>query len=296
MASDNGNKKCWYPWYPGDWKRDTAVQNCPFYAKEIWREMLDLMHDGEPYGFLTAGGRPITDPGEIASMIGGITAKQVARALEELGSRHVYSTTADGVIFSRRMVKDEGLRKIRGDHGGESCEHPDVPKRKADKDTLPADGKDTLGGPEDGTARIPLRGCAQRPTRARDAFAESERECAGAPTPGGVTFAAVPKAKKKRERKCHPEAHAFVEWFRVEYPNHRNGAPYLPAWARDTQIASDLLGLYALERLQKLTVMLWGAAGDTEWKTRDTDRSIPVLRANAMLLDGILRQHERRAL
>ena len=50
-------------WYPGDHRRDTALQACPYLARAIWRDMIDLMHDGTPYGHLTAGAQPNRPPG-----------------------------------------------------------------------------------------------------------------------------------------------------------------------------------------------------------------------------------------
>ncbi len=58
-----------FQWYPGDFKRDTALQTCSFEARSIWRVLMDMMHDGEPYGHLTAGGVVITVE-EIARMEG----------------------------------------------------------------------------------------------------------------------------------------------------------------------------------------------------------------------------------
>lgn len=134
-----------YQWYPGDFKRDTAVQVCSFEARSLWREMLDLMHDGEPYGFLTAGGVPIQD-GQLARMV-GIPLKKCTAWLFELESRGVFSRTADGVIYSRRMVRDERVRNARAAGGGKSLNHPDVPQPK---DHIKDGGKDTfdpsLGG------------------------------------------------------------------------------------------------------------------------------------------------------
>jgi hypothetical protein len=49
-----------FQWYPGDWRRDTALQSCSIAARGLWVEMLNLMHDGEPYGHLTAGGVQLT--------------------------------------------------------------------------------------------------------------------------------------------------------------------------------------------------------------------------------------------
>lgn len=129
-----------FQWYPGDHRRDTALQACSFGARALWREILDLMHDGEPYGHLTGGGVAITDS-QLARMIPGVTAKKVQRWLAELEQRKVFSRTEAGVIYSRRMVEDERRRLIKGAHGIKSLENPNVPRRKGtaedgDKDTI----------------------------------------------------------------------------------------------------------------------------------------------------------------
>jgi hypothetical protein len=115
--------------------------------------MLDLMHDGEPYGNLTAGGVPIT-PADLARLIGK-PAKSVEKWLVELESRKVFSRTDAKVIYSRRMVRDEDLRNRRAKGGGESLKNENVPKPKdGDKDgskdgstpSLPGSSGPSLGG------------------------------------------------------------------------------------------------------------------------------------------------------
>jgi hypothetical protein len=136
MSAGNGRRKPpAFQWYPGDHRRDVALQACSFHSKAVWREMLDLMHDGEPYGHLTAGGVPIT-PVVLARMIGESLAK-VQKALDELRAHNVFSETDDGVIFSRRMVHDERVRRDRAKGGEKSLENPNVPRPKdASKDML----------------------------------------------------------------------------------------------------------------------------------------------------------------
>lgn len=104
-----------FQWYPGDHRRDTGVQACEFEARALWREMMDLMHDGEPYGHLTAGGVPIDVP-SLARLVGMPSAK-VARWLEQLEAHKVFSRTDAGVIYSRRMVRDEHIREVRAASG-----------------------------------------------------------------------------------------------------------------------------------------------------------------------------------
>jgi hypothetical protein len=104
-----------FQWYPGDAQRDTALRACCLEARGLWREMLDLMHDGEPYGYLTAGGSPIT-PVNLARMV-GVSARRCVALLAELEDHQVFSRTEGGVIYSRRMVKDEHIRTVRAAAG-----------------------------------------------------------------------------------------------------------------------------------------------------------------------------------
>jgi len=117
--ADDTRKRPSFPWYPGDWRRDTALQSCSFEVRALWREMLDLMHDGEPYGHLTAGGVPLS-AADLARML-GVPARRVVRWMAELDARKVFSRTESGVIYSRRMVRDEHIREVRaaaGKQGG----------------------------------------------------------------------------------------------------------------------------------------------------------------------------------
>jgi hypothetical protein len=77
--------------------------------------MLDLMHDGEPYGHLTAGGEPITIE-QLARMV-GVPLKKARAWFKELSDRKVFSRTENGVIYSRRMVRDEHIRNVRAEAG-----------------------------------------------------------------------------------------------------------------------------------------------------------------------------------
>jgi len=137
-----------YQWYPGDWRRDLGVQSCSFEARSLWREMLDLMHDGDPYGHLTVGTAPITTA-DLARIIGKST-PIVAKWLKELEDRKVFSRTAAGVIYSRRMVRDEAIRNKRAAGGAKSLENDNVPKRKdGDKDSTKDTPKDGSMGSSD---------------------------------------------------------------------------------------------------------------------------------------------------
>jgi hypothetical protein len=113
--TDRSAKRPSFQWYPGDAQRDTALRACSLEARGLWREMMDLMHDGEPYGHLTAGGVVIS-PAELSRIV-GVSAKRCVSLLGDLESRGVFSRTPEGVIFSRRMVRDERIRATRAASG-----------------------------------------------------------------------------------------------------------------------------------------------------------------------------------
>jgi DNA-binding Lrp family transcriptional regulator len=102
-------------WYWADWLRDPAVRASSLEAKGLWMDMLALMHEGSPYGHLTIGGQPMTDA-QLARMVGE-SPSRVKKLLAELERNGVFSRTEAGVIYSRRMVRDEHIRNVRAEAG-----------------------------------------------------------------------------------------------------------------------------------------------------------------------------------
>lgn len=131
-----------FQFYPGDWRRDSALQQCSVAARGLWIEMICIMHDGSPYGHLKTGHAPIRPPA-LARMVGAST-HEVEAWLEELYEAGVCSVLGDGCIISRRMIRDEELRNLRAGFGELSKNNPNVPKKKGRKDTHKDTHKDTL--------------------------------------------------------------------------------------------------------------------------------------------------------
>lgn len=110
-----------FQFYPADWRKDMALQSCSVAARGLWIDLLCIAHECEPYGHLTVNGRPMT-----AAQIGrhtGLTQRECERLLAELADAGVSSSTDEGVIFSRRMVRDEDLRSRRAEGGKAGSEH-----------------------------------------------------------------------------------------------------------------------------------------------------------------------------
>lgn len=104
-----------FQFYPADWRKESALRLCSMGARGLWADMLCIMHEGEPYGHLTFQGDKI-EPNELSRLVGE-NPTAVKKWLKELASRGVYSVTSDGVIFSRRMARDEHSRERRAEIG-----------------------------------------------------------------------------------------------------------------------------------------------------------------------------------
>jgi hypothetical protein len=101
-----------------DWSSDPALRSCSLGARGLWMDLLCLCHEGEPRGYLTIGGRA-PSVGEIAKLVGAHH-HQVVKLLDELERRGVFSRTELGLIYSRRIVRDEArwLASIEWGHRG----------------------------------------------------------------------------------------------------------------------------------------------------------------------------------
>ena len=100
-----------FQFYAGDWLRDTGLRSCSAAARGLWMDILCFMHEGSPYGYLKVNHKVILSP-NLARMC-GLTLQETEGCLAELGEAGVYEVDAEGVIFSRRMIRDEELRNKR---------------------------------------------------------------------------------------------------------------------------------------------------------------------------------------
>lgn len=120
-----------FQFYPADWRKDPALRACSIEARGLWIDLICIMHESENYGFLEINSRKISEK-SIATMC-GITPSKCRKFIKELEENGVFSIDDRGVIFSRRMVKDNDLcekRREAGKLGG----NPSLVKRK-DKQT-----------------------------------------------------------------------------------------------------------------------------------------------------------------
>jgi hypothetical protein len=132
-----------FQFYPGDWMKDPELRSVSLEARGLWIDVLCMMAESDPRGYLQISGNAPSDT-QLARMV-GCTKEELSRGLSELSAAGVFSVTKTGVIFSRRMVRDDNIIKIRqkcgrmgGNPGfkkGKTNPYYDSTKDKQDKQT-----------------------------------------------------------------------------------------------------------------------------------------------------------------
>ncbi|KQT52257.1 MULTISPECIES: hypothetical protein [unclassified Aureimonas] len=109
------SKQPWLKFYPADWRADPALRMCSLAARGLWIEMLAIMHEAEPRGHLLINGKAVSVR-HLSSLVGA-SEEQVADLMSELAEAGVYSAKRNGVLYSRRMERDENKSRKLRDNG-----------------------------------------------------------------------------------------------------------------------------------------------------------------------------------
>ena len=115
----------WSKFWWSDYESDDALRLVSLAAQGMWMRMLCAMHRGQPYGHLAINS---TAPSarQISIMLSA-TEKEVAKLLPELEKAGVFSRTDEGVIYSRRLVRDKAASAeaiANGKRGGNPALKP----------------------------------------------------------------------------------------------------------------------------------------------------------------------------
>lgn len=101
------HKLPWFKFNAVHWLRDRNLQRCSLAARGLWIDMLALMHDAsEPYGHMRDIDGPFSEEDQMREF--SISRADLRKSTAELSGNRVFSRGEDGVIFSRRMVRDAG--------------------------------------------------------------------------------------------------------------------------------------------------------------------------------------------
>jgi hypothetical protein len=103
-------------WYPGDWRKDIAIQSLSFHDRGVWFEMLMLMHDSEQRGILMLNGNAMTE--EMIARAIGLDIQMFNQTLTNLLTTGVAQRDPKtNSVMNKRMVHDEEVRKIHAEAG-----------------------------------------------------------------------------------------------------------------------------------------------------------------------------------
>lgn len=129
----------WRKWYTSAWRSDAPLRMCSYAARGLWADLLTLMHESPTCGFLLVN-NVAPSIKQLTGLLGG-TQREVKDLLAELGDAGVYSVVggpmpddvkrlipphmSSGILFSRRMVRDEA-KAARDRANGKGGGNPNI--------------------------------------------------------------------------------------------------------------------------------------------------------------------------
>jgi hypothetical protein len=90
--------------FSSDWRSDPALRMCSAASRGVWIDLISIMMEADPYGYLYINGKPAT-----VAQIAALTctpAGVIKKAMAELLENGVSSQDDNGAIYSRRLVRD----------------------------------------------------------------------------------------------------------------------------------------------------------------------------------------------
>jgi hypothetical protein len=108
-----------FQFYPNDWLGDMNLRMCSVATRGVWIDLLCIMHKSKKYGYLVqkeSGKWSNMSPKTIQKLT-GMTRKRIVNGLRELSKNDVIKYDDNGLMYSKRLVKDHRLRKIRMEVG-----------------------------------------------------------------------------------------------------------------------------------------------------------------------------------
>ncbi|MCF7811580.1 hypothetical protein K9N50_11395 [bacterium] len=104
-----------FAFYPADWLNDIKLQSCSLSAQGLLVNLMCLMHQSDPYGYLLING--IIPSNKDVSHLLRLHHKTYQAGLKELLLYGVLCQKENGTIFSKRMIQDEHIRLVRSEAG-----------------------------------------------------------------------------------------------------------------------------------------------------------------------------------
>jgi hypothetical protein len=161
----------WSKFFWADWLSDAGLRACSATARGVWMDMLCVAAAHDPPGYVAFSQTGLTEI-EIARLTGE-TIEVVRKSLAELERNKAFGRTRQGIIYSRRMVRDHKRKEIsrkNGQLGGN-------PNLRKDKGKSAADNPNDNGGvtPNGARARASISHKPIANSQSPDAYASKMR-------------------------------------------------------------------------------------------------------------------------
>jgi hypothetical protein len=134
-------KDSYITFFPADWMTDTELRLLPLEARGLWIDMLCIMHQSETGYSLVSNGRKIC--AKSLSLLAHISPEKTENLLKQIIEAGVCSVDEDGVIYSRRLLRDKELREKRakaGSKGGKKTQKNILLKQDVQANSGDGDG------------------------------------------------------------------------------------------------------------------------------------------------------------
>ncbi len=130
------SKLPYFPFYPGDWRKDPDLMVCSHFARGLLVDLLCAMFEAKRRGLLARadGITPWTDE-QIVGLSSGGTEEGKLAALRELESNGVLKRDSNGVLYSARMIRDEEIRSKRAESGSKGGSKAQAKRKQTAKQT-----------------------------------------------------------------------------------------------------------------------------------------------------------------
>jgi hypothetical protein len=104
-------------WHGRDWLGDQLVRLVPLDVRGVWIDLLCAMMQSDPYGHLAVNGKPMTD--DQAARVVGVDIDTYKGCLKQIEDAGISSRTEDGLLYSRRLVREYEIF-MRASNAGKS--------------------------------------------------------------------------------------------------------------------------------------------------------------------------------
>jgi hypothetical protein len=105
----------WMKLFTRDWLDDLELRKCSAEARALLLDLMCLAQEGKPYGHIADSSGALPEKFVVGRL--NLTAAQFRRSVAELIQHDRLSQNEEGVLFIRRMVRDEEERARRSEKG-----------------------------------------------------------------------------------------------------------------------------------------------------------------------------------